>query len=119
VMAGNNWGLVENPQRARWLLKRLHAITNPGGQIIATSNDIYRSENPMHLAYQAWNRERGRMSGQIHMRVRYQIYCGPWFDYLMVSKAEMAEIIAGTGWHVLSDYDNEEGGSYAAVLVKD
>ena len=117
VMAGNNWGLVGNPRRARWLLRRFYAITNPKAVIIAESNDIYGTAFPPHLAYQAWNRARGRMSGQIRMRVRYEAYASPWFDYLMVSKPELEVILAGTGWRVHT-YFNSEGSSYAAVLEK-
>jgi hypothetical protein len=40
---------------------------------------------------------------------------GPWFEYLIVSPDEMAEIIVDTGWqirHLLRD----EGSYYVAVL---
>jgi hypothetical protein len=38
------------------------------------------------------------MGGQIRLRVRYRLCATPWVDYLMVSSAEMEEIISGTGW---------------------
>ena len=31
VMFGNNFGLFGNAQRARWLLRRLHGMSSPGG----------------------------------------------------------------------------------------
>jgi len=57
------------------------------------------------------------MSGQIRMRVCYQMYRSPWFDYLMVSKDEMKEILEGTGWHVERFIDSP-GPSYVAVIGK-
>jgi SAM-dependent methyltransferase len=119
VMAGNNWGLVANVRRARWLLRRFRTITSPNAVIIAESNDIYGSVFPPHLAYQAWNRARGRMSGQIRMRVRYQGYASRWFDYLMVSKPELEGILTGTGWQVCQYFSGEGLSMYAAVLEKE
>jgi SAM-dependent methyltransferase len=117
TMFGNNWGLMGSFQRARWLLRRFHKITTPAARIIAISRDVYDTDNPDHLAYQAWNRERGRMSGQIRFRVRFGKACTDYFDYLMVSQAEMTKIVDGTGWRV-AKFINEEGSSYAAVIEK-
>jgi SAM-dependent methyltransferase len=98
VMFGNNFGLVENPRRARWFLRRLRTITTDDARIIAVSRDPYGTKDPHHLAYHEGNRRRARMGGQIRLRVRYRLYATPWVDYLMVSSAEMEEIISGTGW---------------------
>ena len=59
----------------------------------AGSNDPYATEDPAHLAYQERNRERGRMPGQLPLRVRYRDLIGPWFDYLIVSPNEMGTIL--------------------------
>ncbi len=118
VMYGNNFGLFANPRRARWLLRRFRSMTSPDAVLIAESNDIYFEGVPgYHLEYQRWNRERGRMSGQIRLRVRYQRYATPWFDYLMVSPDEMRGILDGTGWRVRELYPSD-GPSYAAVIEK-
>ncbi len=118
IMYGNNWGLMANPRQARRLLRLFHRMTTPGARILAETNDIYNTDNPLHLNYQAWNRERGRMSGQIRIQVRYKIYRSSWFDYLMVSKAELAEILAGTGWRVKTTIDSA-GVLYVAVIEKE
>lgn len=118
LMFGNNWGLMGNFHRARWLLHRFHRITAPRARIVAFSMDIYRTDNPLHLAYQAWNRERGRMSGQIRMRVRHQVYLSRWFDYLMVSKEEMQSILSGTGWKV-DHFIQQDEPRYAAIIDKE
>jgi predicted RNA methylase len=117
LMMGNNWGLMGNRKRARWLLRKFYALTSPGARIIAASNDIYQTESPYHLAYQAYNRERGRMSGQIRMRVRYLAYRSDWSDYLMVSRDEMQSILGGTGWRVLKFLDSS-GPAYVGILEK-
>jgi SAM-dependent methyltransferase len=98
AMFGNNFGLVENPRRAKWFLRRLRAITTDDARIIAVSYDPYGTKDPHNLAYHERNRQRGRMGGQIRLRIRYRLYATPWVDYLMVSSDEMEEIVTGTGW---------------------
>jgi hypothetical protein len=116
-MFGNNFGLFESRKRARWLLARYRSITNEGARIIVTSCDPYRTDNRHHLDYQRSNRRRGRMSGQIRIRVRYQTYVTPWFDYLLVSPDEMKELVEGTGWRVAEQYLSK-GPVYSAVIER-
>jgi hypothetical protein len=104
-------------QRARWLLRRFRRLTRVGSKILAETLDVYRTRDPDHLAYQAANRRRGRLSGQIRMRGHYKRCSTPWFDYLMVSRDEMLEIVASTGWRVTQFF--ESGGPlYAAVIER-
>ena len=100
IMMGNNFGLFGSRDGAKSLLKRPLNITAIQGLIIAESNDPYRTDKPFHLKYQRTNRRRGRMSGQLRIRVRYLQYIGDWFNYLIVSKDEMQQIIEGTGWEI-------------------
>jgi SAM-dependent methyltransferase len=117
LMLGNNFGLVANPKRARWLLRRLRSLTRADARIIAQSLDIYRTDDPVHLRYQRANRRRGRMSGQIRMRIRYRDLATPYYDYLLVSRSEMAEIVEGTGWEMRRCWSTA-GPSYVAVLER-
>jgi hypothetical protein len=114
---GNNFGLFANPRRAKWLLRRFHGMTSDEGCILAESNDIYTTDEPVHLAYQESNRQRGRMSGQIRLRIRHKRMKTPWFDYLMVSQAEMEAILLGTGWRITKTFKSE-GSAYIALIEK-
>ena len=118
LMMGNNFGLFANPRRARWMLRRLNNLTRDGARIVAESLDVYATDKPEHLAYHARNRQRGRLPGEIRLRVRYRDRIGDWFDYLMVSQEEMAEIVAGTGWRIAAVLERV-GGQYVAVLEKE
>lgn len=120
VMMGNNFGLLGNPRRARWMLRKFRNMTSPEGRIVAETRDVYQTENPDHLAYHARNRRRGRMPGQVRIRVRYRGYATPYFDYLMVSKEEMEEILRGTVWRAERYLDSDRWeGVYVAVLQKE
>lgn len=117
TMLGHNFGLFGNFKRARWLLKRFKCITTGDALIIAETLDIYDTEKPDHLWYQEYNRKRGKMSGQLKLRVRYKKFTNPWFEYLMVSKPEMEMILEGTGWKVKKYLDN--GPHYIAIIEKE
>ncbi|MCK5038934.1 MAG: class I SAM-dependent methyltransferase [Thermoplasmata archaeon] len=117
TMMGHNFGLFSNFKRARWLLKRFHSITTNDALIIAETLDIYDTDKPGHLWYQEYNRKRGKMSGQLKLRVRYKKYINPWFEYLMVSKEEMEEILDGTGWKVVKYLDHLP--HYIAIIKKE
>jgi SAM-dependent methyltransferase len=117
VMLANNFGLFGNTVRARWLLKKLHRITTGDAMILAESTDPHASTDPAHRRYRRRNLEKGRMPGQIRLRIRYRQYASPWYDYLLVSKSEMKKIIAGTGWRVDRFIDSEDP-IYVAVLKK-
>src|SRR5438067_1869118 len=95
VMFGNNFGLFGSPSKARRLLRRLRPLAD---RIVAGSNDPYATEDPAHLAYQEHNRKRGRMPGQLRLRVRYRDRIGPEFAYLIAPPDEMASSLEDTQW---------------------
>jgi SAM-dependent methyltransferase len=117
TMLGSNFGLFANPRRARRLLRLFARMTPDRGRIVAESLDPYDTDDPAHLAYHRSNRRRGRMSGQIRLRVRYRDLATPWLDYLFVSKEEMEQIVEGTGWRVARYYDSG-GPNYISLLEK-
>lgn len=117
VMFGNNFGLCANARRARWLLRRFHAMTTDDAKILAASNDVYQTDDPVHLAFQKRNRARGRMPGQIRLRIRYRQHATPWFDYLLASPEEMATLAGGAGWR-LAEVMRNGGSLYVGVLEK-
>lgn len=118
LMMCNNFGLFGTPERARWLLRRFKRLTSDEARIIASSTHVYQTTSPFHLAYHRLNRKRGRMAGQLRLRVRHRTYATPWFDYLLVSQPEMRELLEGTGWHV-ERFLESGGASYIAVMEKD
>jgi len=118
MMMGNNFGLFGSSKRAKWLLKKLSRITTRNGRIIASTTDVYNTEVPEHLEYQSFNRSRGRMSGQLRIRVRYKHFVTPWFDYLLVSKKEMENILDGTDWCINRYLDGPTSPRYIAIIDK-
>ena len=117
LMLGNNFGLFGSPKKAKELLEKLYEITTSKALIIAESRDPYKTDNPAHLEYHEFNRKRGRMPGQVRIRVRFEKYVTEWFDYLLVSKDEMKEILEGTRWEIKRFIDSSNA-QYIAVIQK-
>jgi SAM-dependent methyltransferase len=100
LMMGNNFGLLGSYTKARRILKILSKITTANARIIADGVDPYDTKSPVHLAYHKRNKKRGRMGGQLRLRIRFDQFVGEWFDYLFVSRKEMKNILQGTGWRI-------------------
>jgi SAM-dependent methyltransferase len=117
AMMGNNFGLFGNARRMRSLLDRFDKLTSAGGRIVAEILDPYRTTDPQHLEYHERNRRKGRLAGQLRIRVRYKRYRTRWFDYLFVSRSELESLLAGTNWHI-SEILESGGPVYVAILEK-
>lgn len=117
LMLGANFGLFGNLKRARWLLRKMRNMTPSDGRIIAETRDPYETTSKVHLDYHESNRRRGRFSCQLRIRIRYERYIDAWFDYLQVSRTEMAFILKDTGWRI-SRFIPETGAVYVAIIEK-
>ncbi|MBL7260677.1 class I SAM-dependent methyltransferase [Paractinoplanes lichenicola] len=115
LLLGNNLGLLESLDRGPVLLDALARLANPGARLIAQGTDPYGTTDPVHVAYHQRNRERGRLGGQLRLRLRYRRLATEWFDYLNCSPAELEELVAGTRWR-LKAIDDEDRPYYLAVL---
>lgn len=118
IMLGNNFGLFGSAGGVGRTLRKLYRITTPAARIIAGNRDPYKTDDPNHLQYHRSNRRRGRMAGQIRMRVRFERAVGPWFDFLFVSPGEMVELLGDTGWEVERFIGAEEANYFAVIRKK-
>jgi len=73
-------------------------MTSEDALIVAATDDVYKTANASHLEYHGLSRERGRMSGQLRLRIGFKKYATRWFNHLIVSKEDMEKILKGTGW---------------------
>ena len=117
VMMGNNFGLLGSFSKARRLLNTFYRMASENALILADTRDPYKTDNPDHLEYHKLNKKKGRMGGQVRIRIRFQNYVSGWFDYLMVSKEEMNAILNGTGWKIKEFIDSEVS-KYVAIIEK-
>lgn len=118
LLLGNNLGLLEGRERAPVFLAALAALARPGAQLIAHGTSPYRTTDPVHTGYHEANRRRGRLGGQLRLRVRYRELGTPWFDYLVCTPEELAGVVHGTPWRLV-DIDDKDAPYYLATLRLD
>ncbi|NPD88203.1 MAG: methyltransferase domain-containing protein [Asgard group archaeon] len=118
LMLGNNFALMGNPKNASRLLKIFHKITSENGFIIAECADPYSTDNKDHTDYHEKNRKRGRLGGQLSIRVRHRKFISNWFDFLLLSKEEVQEIMKDTGWKIEQFIEGDGSGKYIAIMKK-
>lgn len=116
LLLGNNLGLIEGHERAPSFLSALAALARPGAQVIAQGTDPYNTNDPVHTAYHRWNREHGRLGGQLRLRLRYREVATDWFDFLVCSVDELTSLVAGSPWRI-ADIDTADAPYYLATLV--
>ncbi|UCE96250.1 MAG: class I SAM-dependent methyltransferase [Candidatus Bathyarchaeota archaeon] len=117
IMMGCNFSLFSSFKKARRLLKKFRSITSEDVLMIAETRDPYKTDNPSYLKYYEFNKNKGRMSGQLRGRIRFEGYISKWFDWLMVSKKEMVEILNETGWKA-KEFIESGNSQYIAIIEK-
>jgi SAM-dependent methyltransferase len=115
LLLGNNLGLLESRERAPVFLDALARLSRPGARIVAQGTDPYGTTDPAHVGYHRRNRERGRLGGQLRVRLRYRLLATDWFDYLFCSADELESLLAGTRWR-LKSIDDADRPYYVAVM---
>jgi SAM-dependent methyltransferase len=122
IMMGHNIGLLHGPNEGRKILRAFHRITSSDAMIIGTTRNPQKTDDPDHLAYQAYNRAEGRMPGQLRLRIHHRKLVSEWFYYLFLSEEELLNLVDGTGWQIETTIPGDTGfggdGSYLAVLCK-
>jgi SAM-dependent methyltransferase len=117
LLLGNNLGLIESRERAPVFLDALATLSRPGARLIAHGTDPYGTTDPVHVGYHRRNRERGRLGGQLRLRVRYRMMASAWFDYLVCSVDELESLLSETSWR-LTSIDNADRPYYLAVMER-
>jgi len=112
-----NFGLAGGRDETIALLERLHSLTSPGARIVLDTVSPYEDNDETDLAYFERNRKRGRMPGQVTIRIRYDGLTTPWYDLLCVDLLELVALIERTGWDPI--FLGEDGADVYAVLEKD
>lgn len=114
LLMGSNLALLESAERAGPMLGALRRVGAPDVRVIGTCRDPYVTDSPDNLSYHELNRRRGRMPGQVRMRIRFGRLATDWFDYLFVSPAELETLTHAAGWEIESVTEPDPG--YLAVL---
>jgi len=117
LMLGANLGVVGEIPEVQKVLLALDLVSKPNAIIIGSTRDPLKTDNPAHLAYHEMNRGRGKPPGLVRIRVNFRDIQGEWFDFLMMGKELLEEILEPTNWRVSKIYDSGNS-AYIAILKK-
>ncbi len=114
LLFGHNLGLIGSPEASGDFLGHLASLCRTESRLVGTNRDPHRTDDPFHLRYHEQNRARGRMVGQLRLRVRWRDIATEWFDLLFCSPNELIAIVRDHGCRVVDRAI--DGPSYLAVL---
>jgi SAM-dependent methyltransferase len=117
MLFGSNLSLLGSPTLAPGRLAALAASAAPGARILGSSTDPYRTTDPVHTAYHARNRERGLPGGRLRMRVRHADKATDWFEYWLLTVAELEDVLRGSPWRLDTVEQGPDDTVYAVVLT--
>ena len=119
ILMGNNLGLAGDVPRMRRFLRDARQISTARGRLIGSTR-IPGTWIRQHLPYVKWNIARGRPPGLLTLRGRYKGRVGDWFDLLLLSPDDLAELAHATGWDLVRVlYEpREDAASYVGVLQR-
>lgn len=117
LMLCGNLGLLGSQHEGRRTLRQLLALGSPDCRLVAESIDPHAGPRPLPEDYRAANARRGRLPGQVRLRMRYRETLTPWFDLLNVSPSELDTLVRGTGWTIAELLPGEPP-SYVAILER-
>jgi hypothetical protein len=118
LMMCGNFGLAGTSVETDRFLRLLRDTTPSSARIILDTVDPYAECDEADLAYHARNEERGRLPGQVTIRIRYGGRVTPWFELLTVSPAELEALAGGAGWRVTQIARDGSSPDYYACLEK-
>ena len=98
LLFGNNFGILGNEPKIIKMLKNLHRITTPDAIILASSRNPETTDDPAHLKYHEWNRERQRPVGLVRIRLKYKDEMEDWWELLLASHEDMNRLAQQAGW---------------------
>jgi SAM-dependent methyltransferase len=104
------------------LLNHIYALTKDKGQIIASSIDALKTDNPRHIAYQDHNKRKNKDYGdvtQVTLRLEHDGEFGEWYDLLFVNPKGLHELVAKTNWKIDEILPEKKGGrAWYYILTK-
>lgn len=98
LMLGHGIGMAEDIPGLRRLLKHLHILLEPDGQVLADFVDPRATSDQRHLAYHEINRRAGRYFGETRLRLRFKGQTGPTYGWLLVDPETLAAEASAYSW---------------------
>lgn len=115
LMLGHGIGMVEDLPGLSSFLAVARGLVRTDGHLLLDSQDVRRSDDPGHLAYQESNRLAGRYFGATRIQFDYAGRTGPYCGWLHVDPQTLQLQAESAGWRCVLVH-REDSGEYLACL---
>ena len=117
LLLGHGIGMVEDLDGLDRFLAHARQMLTADGRVLVHSLDVRDTEDPVHLAYHASNRDAGRYVGQTRLRFAFGEHVGPWCGWLHVDPETLGHHADVQGW-AMEIVVQPGGGEYLAQLTR-
>ena len=100
LLFGNNFGILGFEDKIVEMLKDFHKITTEDAIILASTRDIFATDEPRHYEHRMKNRQSGRALGHVRIRMHYREYLSEWWDLYMCTSGDMDRLASKAGWYL-------------------
>jgi len=114
------FGLAGTIEDERKMLKDIYRITTDKGLFIGSGIDALKTDNPVHIAYQEFNKKKGKPFGdiaQVTLRLRHREYVGKWYNLLFINPNGLTKLIEGTGWKLSKVIPEKVSGKRSNIFL--
>jgi SAM-dependent methyltransferase len=116
LMIGHGIGMAADISGLHGLLKHMHSLLVPDGQVLVDSLDHRTTEEPLHLAYHGSNRKAGRYIGEVRLQLRFKGHTGTLYKWLLIDPETLAKQAFAIGW-AMDILCQQDDGNYLACLT--
>jgi SAM-dependent methyltransferase len=117
LLIGTQFGVGGSLEATKRIMNKFREILKDDGSIIATSNDISRLNNKMHIKDSGHQKALGKEIEKVKLRMEYKTELGDWFQVLLATPKKMKEICLESGLTVKQIYRSKKT-AYSSVLKK-
>ncbi len=106
LFMSNGLGISGAMEETREMISEAGRVLSQGeGKLIAHSTDPRDPNSGLGESYISRNRGKGREPGLLRIRLRYGDLAGPWFDLLLLTRDEVKDLLAKTGFKLVKEAD--------------
>lgn len=118
LMLGHGIGMVEDLKGLAAFLEHAPRLLSKGGQLIFTSVDVSKTDDPVHLKYHEEIQRKGRYKGEVRIQFEYKGERGPFGGWLHIDPRTLKEVLDQQQWDCDVIYEDASGEYAACLFIK-
>jgi 2-polyprenyl-3-methyl-5-hydroxy-6-metoxy-1,4-benzoquinol methylase len=118
LMFGHGIGMVETISGFNHFLDHAASLLRPNGQLIISSVDVRRTNDPVHLEYHKANSRAGRYIGETRIQFEYKGERGPFCGWLHIDPDTLQEVASLKNWKCEIIFQDKNGEYFARLIHK-